>query len=95
MASVMLAAGRTPRAALGAAAALGAFTVAGVLLTSLFAQFVGHALALSAGVTIYVAASDLIPEVNREPGPGVAWAVFGGLVLFAAADWMVSAFGLH
>ena len=95
MASVMLAAGWTPRAALGAAAALGGFTIAGVLLTSLFTQFVGYALALSAGVTIYVAASDLIPEVNREPGPGVAWAVFGGLVLFAAADAVVSTFGLH
>ena len=32
---------------------------------------VGYALALSAGVTIYVAASDLIPEVNREGGPGL------------------------
>jgi len=95
MASVMLAAGSSPRAALGAAAALGGFTVAGVLLTSFFTQFVGYALALSAGVTIYVAASDLIPEVNRERGPGVAWAVFGGLVLFAAADAAVSAFGLH
>lgn len=95
MASVMLAAGGTPRAALGAAAALGLFTVAGVLLTSLFTRFVGYALALSAGVTIYVAASDLIPEVNRERGPGVAWAVFGGLLLFAVADAVVSAFGLH
>ena len=95
MASVMLAAGGTPRAALCAGAALGVFTVAGVLLTSLFIHWVGYALALSAGVTIYVAASDLIPEVNREPGPGVAWAVFGGLVLFAAADWVVSTFGLH
>ncbi len=95
MASVMLAAGRSPRAALGAAVALGALTVVGVLLTSLFTRFVGHALALSAGVTIYVAASDLIPEVNRERGPGVAWAVFGGLVLFAAADGVISTFGLH
>jgi ZIP family zinc transporter/zinc and cadmium transporter len=95
VASVMLAAGASPRAAFGAAVALGALTVVGVLLTSLFAQFVGYALALSAGVTIYVAASDLIPEVNRERGPGVAWAVFGGLVLFAVADGAVSALGLH
>ena len=95
MASVMLAAGQSSGAALGAAVLLGALTVAGVLLTSLFAQFVGYALALSAGVTIYVAASDLIPEVNRERGPGVAWAVFGGLVLFVAADALISSFGLH
>lgn len=95
MASIMLAAGRTPRAALRASAALGACTLAGVLVTSAFAQFVGYALALSAGVTIYVAASDLIPEVNRERGPAVAWAVFGGLVLFGLADVLLSTFGLH
>ena len=47
----------------------------------------GYALALSAGVTIYVAASDLIPEVNREGGPRLAWTVFGGLLLFGIADW--------
>ena len=55
---------------------------------------VGYALALSAGVTIYVAASDLIPEVNREGGPALGWTVFGGLVLFAVADWLVSPLGL-
>ena len=95
MASVMLASGRTRSAALGAAAVLGGSTIAGVLLTTLLSQFVGYALALSAGVTIYVAASDLIPEVNRERGPGVAWAVFGGLVLYAVADWAISTVGLH
>jgi ZIP family zinc transporter/zinc and cadmium transporter len=95
MASVMLATGKTARAAVGASAALGGFTLAGVLVTSLFSEFVGYALALSAGVTIYVAASDLIPEVNRERRPGVAWAVFGGLLLFAGAEGMIAALGLH
>jgi ZIP family zinc transporter/zinc and cadmium transporter len=95
MASVMLASGHGRAAALWAAALLGASTIAGVLLTSLLAQFVGYALALSAGVTIYVAASDLIPEVNRERGWGVAWAVFGGLVLYAIADWAISSVGFH
>ncbi|MFQ5897570.1 MAG: ZIP family metal transporter [Candidatus Methylomirabilia bacterium] len=95
IASVMLAAGRSRAAATGAAAILGGSTIVGVLLTALFSQYVGYALALSAGVTIYVAASDLIPEVNRERDPRVAWAVFGGLLLFAAADWMVSSLGFH
>ena len=31
-------------------------------------QFVEFGLALAAGVTIYVAASDLIPEVNKMAG---------------------------
>ena len=54
-----------------------------------------RALALSAGVTIYVAASDLIPEVNREGGPALGWTVFAGLVLFVIADWLVSPLGGH
>ncbi|MBI4241441.1 MAG: ZIP family metal transporter [Candidatus Rokubacteria bacterium] len=95
IASVMLASGRSRTAAAWAAGLLGGSTLLGVVLTSLLAQFGGYALALSAGVTIYVAASDLIPEVNRERGQGVAWAVFGGLVLFALADWVISSLGLH
>ncbi|MFQ5828866.1 MAG: ZIP family metal transporter [Candidatus Methylomirabilia bacterium] len=95
IASVMLASGRSRIAATGAAAILGGSTILGVLVTALFSRYVGYALALSAGVTIYVAASDLIPEVNRERGPGAAWAVFGGLVLFAVADGMVSLLGLR
>ena len=90
IASVMLAAGKSRRAALGASAVLGGLTVAGGLATALFERHVGYALALSAGVTIYVAASDLIPEVNRESAPGLAWAVFAGLILFVAADLALS-----
>jgi zinc transporter ZupT len=88
IASIMLATGRSRSAALLAGAVLGALTVLGALLTSLLAAtHVAYALAVSAGVTIYVAASDLIPEVNREGGPALAWTVFGGLLLFALADW--------
>jgi zinc transporter ZupT len=42
---------------------------------------VGDALPFSAGVTLYVAASDLIPEVNREPGVGMAVLVFLGVLV--------------
>jgi len=35
-------------------------------------------LPLAAGVTIYVAASDLVPEVNKEPGAQMALLVFVG-----------------
>jgi hypothetical protein len=37
----------------------------------------------------------LIPEVNREGGPALAWTVFGGLVLFALADWALGLAGAH
>ncbi len=94
IASIILAAGRSRAAALAAATALGVCTVAGAVVTSLVAEsHVAYALALSAGVTIYVAASDLIPEVNREGGPSLAWTVFGGVLLFAGADWAFSRFG--
>jgi zinc transporter ZupT len=93
--SLMLAAGGSRRTALLAAGMLGLATIAGVLLTHLFSGVVGQALALSAGVTIYVAASDLIPEVNRERSWGVALAVFGGLVLYYAAEAALDMAGLH
>ena len=96
VASIVLASGRSRGAALLAGCALGLLTFVGAVATSLLAgPHVGYALALSAGVTIYVAASDLIPEVNREGGPALAWTVFGGLVLFACADWALARFGLE
>jgi zinc transporter ZupT len=92
VASIMLASGHSRARALGAAGLLSALTVVGALATAFVARHhVGYALALSAGVTIYVAASDLIPEVNREGGPALGWTVFGGLGLFAVVDWLLSA----
>jgi len=92
----MLASGQSRAAAAGAGALLGVLTLVGAVATSLVAEHhVAYALALSAGVTIYVAASDLIPEVNREGGPALGWTVFAGLVLFALADWLVSSLDVH
>jgi ZIP family zinc transporter/zinc and cadmium transporter len=51
-----------------------------------FDQLVRIALPLSAGVTIYVAASDLIPEVNHEPGVSMALLVFLGAGLLFVFD---------
>ena len=82
-ASVMIASGRSRRAAWAASAILGAATVAGVLTMSVFTHAVAAGLPLSAGVTLYVAASDLMPEVNQEPGIGMAALVFlGAGILF-------------
>jgi ZIP family zinc transporter/zinc and cadmium transporter len=44
-------------------------------------------LPLAAGVTVYVAASDLLPEVNREPGIRMATLVFVGVAIFLALDF--------
>jgi ZIP family zinc transporter/zinc and cadmium transporter len=58
---------------------LGAATLAGVLLTSQLQSQLKYALPLAGGVTVYVAATDLLPEVNREPGWRMALLVFVGV----------------
>ncbi|MCL6482053.1 MAG: ZIP family metal transporter, partial [Firmicutes bacterium] len=88
VASLMLASGRSRRTALGAALLLAAATLVGVLLIAVRATQVKYALPISAGVTIYVAASDLIPEINREPGTRLALLVFLGVALMAALHFL-------
>src|SRR5260370_33464891 len=78
VASVVLASGQGKRNAILAAGLLGAATVAGVLLTSSLQGQLKYALPLSGGVTLYVAATDLLPEVNREPNWRMALLVFVG-----------------
>ena len=86
VASVMLASGRSRSIAWGASALLGVATLAGVLTMALFRHHVTAGLPLAAGVTIYVAASDLMPEVNKEPGVKMALVVFLGVGLMFALD---------
>ena len=68
--------------ALNSALVLGAMTVIGVRVINLEPKWVRAGLPLSAGVTIYVAATDLVPEVNREPGIKMALVFFVGVVVF-------------
>ena len=86
VASVMLAGGKSRSIAWGASVLLGAATLAGVLTMALFRHQVAYGLPLSAGVTIYVAASDLMPEVNKEPGVRMALVVFLGVGLLFLLD---------
>jgi zinc and cadmium transporter len=89
IASVMLASGRSKKFAWGASVLLGGATLAGVLTMALLKREVGIALPLSGGVTIYVAASDLMPEVNREPGGKMALVVLLGVAVFFLLDRLV------
>jgi len=82
VASVMLASGRSRNAALIAASVLATATLLGVLVISVLPSWVKAGLPLSAGVAIYVAATDLVPEVNREPGIRMALVFFAGVLLF-------------
>ena len=86
VASVMLAAGRSRAAAWGASGLLGAATFLGVVTMVLLQGSVSVGLPLAAGVTLYVAASDLIPEVNQEPGMRMALLVFVGVAVFLVLD---------
>src|SRR6201984_1239372 len=90
IASVMLASCRSRQLAWGAAVLLGAATFAGVLTMVLLKHHVGIGLPMSGGVTIYVAASDLMPEVNREPGGKMAMVVLLGVAVFFLLDRLVS-----
>ena len=82
MASVMLAGGSSRRTALYAAMALAGATLVGVLVIGLAPGMVRYGLPVSAGVALYVAATDLVPEVNREPGIKMALVFFAGVAGF-------------
>lgn len=95
-ASLMLAAGYRPQKALGSAILVGTATIAGVLLLSAVEPLAAYGLALSAGVTIYVAASDLMPEVHKEEEGRIAFLVFFGVALFYLLDLLLgAALGKH
>jgi len=83
--SLFLAAGAGRRAALGAAAALGVATVLGVFMTEYIAGLRSIGLAVSAGVTLYVAASNLVPEFQAKLGWRMPISFFAGCGLFFAA----------
>jgi ZIP family zinc transporter/zinc and cadmium transporter len=92
VASIALASGRGQRGALTSAFVLAGATMAGVLGMNRFSGAVGYALPLSTGVTLYVAASDLIPEVNEERGLRMPLVVFLGVALFYVTEHLLDAF---
>lgn len=84
LASIMLASGNSTARTLGAVAFVAAATVLGAVLTPASTLLERYGLALAAGVTLYVAASNLIPEAQRERG----WLLPGGVFVGAAAFYL-------
>jgi ZIP family zinc transporter/zinc and cadmium transporter len=83
--SLFLAAGAGRQLAIYAAGALGVTTIAGVVLTGELTMLQHYGLPISAGVTLYVGASNLVPEFQDRPGWRIpASFVAGTLVYFAA-----------
>lgn len=89
--SLMLAGGRTVGQATGAGVLLGIATVLGVLLTDHLGFLVQHGLALSGGVTLYVAASNLVPEFQGKRGWKLPAAFFAGAGAFFATRALLQA----
>ena len=93
--SMVVAAGKGLREVVIATSLIGGTTLLGVILFyfagSLSGFSVAYALPLASGVTLYVAASDLIPEVNHHGGktPMVSVAVFAGVAVFFGVDSLV------
>jgi zinc transporter ZupT len=80
--SIVITSGYSKQRALAAAASLGLSTLLGVMAVHMVGNGVNYALPISTGSTLYVAATDLMPEVNREMGVRMAFVVFAGMGLF-------------
>lgn len=88
--SLFLAAGARRRTAILAAAALGVSTIAGLLLTDELPFLRHYGLAISAGVTMYVAASNLVPELQDRRGLRIPLSFVAGCGLYLAARTLVA-----
>ncbi len=82
IASIFLARGFGAAGAIGAAGVLALATLLGAWGQELLRIPVGPTLAAAAGLAIYVASSDLLPEVQKEPGWKSTLAIASGLGLF-------------
>lgn len=86
--SMVIAAGKGVKEVFFATAFIGLTTLIGVMFIYFVGQNIGftvaYALPIASGVTLYVAASDLIPEVNHHGGknPLVSLSVFAGVGIF-------------
>ena len=83
--SLFLAAGAGRTRALLAACALGVATILGVILTGQLAFLRDDGLAIAAGVTLYVGASNLVPELQAKRGWGIPLSFLLGCGLYFAA----------
>jgi ZIP family zinc transporter/zinc and cadmium transporter len=88
--SLFLAAGAGRQRALLAAGALGLTTILGVLLTDHLGFLRTYGLAVSAGVTLYVGASNLVPEFQDRPGLRIPISFVAGCVLYFVARSIAS-----
>jgi ZIP family zinc transporter/zinc and cadmium transporter len=83
--SLFLAAGASRARAVGAALALGMTTIIGVVLTDQIPFLREYGLGITAGVTLYVAASNLVPEFQQSKGLRITVSFVGGCAMYFVA----------
>jgi ZIP family zinc transporter/zinc and cadmium transporter len=88
--SLFLAAGAGRGKAILAALVLGVMTVIGLAVTDQWSVLQTYGLALSAGVTLYVGASNLVPEFRDRPGFRIPGSFVAGCALYFAARALAS-----
>jgi ZIP family zinc transporter/zinc and cadmium transporter len=87
--SLFLAAGGSRAAALGASAALAVSSLLGALITQQLFLLQQYGLPLAAGVTLYVGASNLVPEFQGKKGWSLPLSFFLGCALYYFARELV------
>jgi ZIP family zinc transporter/zinc and cadmium transporter len=88
--SLFMAAGAGRVKALAAAGALGVTTMIGLLMTDHLQFLRTYGLAISAGVTLYVGASNLVPELQDQPGFRIPLSFVAGCGLYLVARSVAS-----
>jgi len=95
IASVMIASGGSRGRAMGSTGVLAAATVLGSALMSVLGPYRGPALGMSCGIAVYVAATDLIPEINKRQEKVFSLSALLGLLLYFGVFWIMRAAGIH
>lgn len=97
--SIILAAKQSKRMAFFATAMIATSTMLGILavflLVNINPNFIGYVFALSAGIAVYVGASDLIPEINKSDNRITPIIVFVGMVLFYVSKLILTNIVVH
>ncbi len=94
IASVMKATGAGRRGTMGAAAVLSVATFTGVAATGVVSGYSGYALALATGSVLYVGATDLMSEANKEFGLLNPLMVMVGIAMFLAIIFVARVAGI-
>ncbi len=90
--SIFLASGSSRRRALLAGASLGIATIVGGLMTSLIAPLRHYGLAFAAGVSLYVGASNLVPEFQAKRDWRLQGSFFFGCLLYVLARILIRSY---